>query len=141
MAKSGSPVTVSSGDEGGPLVNGAKYAGTLELGDLDAWTVDATVGDRIVVRMGEAVANSSLTPELRIISPTGVQIDSSTFTSASEVELNATETGQYVVIASDYSTGIFFNDTAATDIFTLAQPGSLPIFSSGDEGGPLVNGA
>src|SRR3989442_16008847 len=75
-----------------------------------------------------------------IISPTGVQIDSSTFTSASEVELNATETGQYVVIASDYSTGNGLFSGSGTYEITLAKTGSPVTVSSGDEGGPLPSG-
>src|SRR4029079_9542300 len=71
MVKTGSPVTVSPGDEGGPLVNGATYVGTLEFGDLDAWTVDAAKGDEIIVRSGEVVGGSSLAPGLRIFSPNG----------------------------------------------------------------------
>ena len=116
MAKSGSPVTVSSGDEGGPLVNGATYAGTLELGDLDAWTVDATAGDQIVVGMGETVSGSSLTPYLRIISPTGVQLGSNYGASAAGVQVTATVTGQYVVIASDGSGGF-----AGTGAYSLTS--------------------
>ena len=66
MVKTGSPV------EGGPLTNGAKYTGTIEIGDLDAWTVDATAGDAIVVRMGKGFdTGSTLVPEVRIFSPAG----------------------------------------------------------------------
>jgi hypothetical protein len=47
------------------LNNGLTHTGTIEVGDLDVWTVDALVGERIVVRIGEAVPGSPLTPQLR----------------------------------------------------------------------------
>jgi hypothetical protein len=36
------PITVSVGDEGGPLTNGATETGTITTGDLDTWTFTAT---------------------------------------------------------------------------------------------------
>src|SRR4029078_11196881 len=47
LVKSGSPVV------GGSLTNGAKYTGTIDIGDLHAWTVNADSGNAIVVRIGK----------------------------------------------------------------------------------------
>src|SRR5262249_38508652 len=55
LAQSRVAVTVSPGDEGGPLTNGAVQTGTIDVGDLDVWTVTANAGDAIVARMGEMV--------------------------------------------------------------------------------------
>ena len=43
---------VPAGDEGGPMTNGGNYAGTITLGDLDLWSLTATAGDNIVLRLG-----------------------------------------------------------------------------------------
>src|SRR5205823_3929952 len=47
MTHTPGPITVSPGDQGGPLENGAMQTGEIIQGDLDVWTFDATAGDRI----------------------------------------------------------------------------------------------
>ena len=136
MAKTGSPVTVSAGDEGGPLENGATYSGTLEFGDLDVWTVDAASGDEIVVRSGEKVAASSLAPGLRIFTPKGVELQHSNGDATSEVVIQAPDSGQYVVIVSDVSMQLFGSGEYRV---SMAKTGS-PV-TTAPKGGPLTNGA
>src|SRR5207247_2334482 len=67
LAKTGTAVVVSPGDQGGPLTNGAMHTGTIDVGDLDVWTVTASAGEAIVVRMGETT--TGVWPQLRIYSP------------------------------------------------------------------------
>ena len=50
-------IVVSPGDQGGPMTNGALYAGTISSGDLDAWSFTANAGDSVVVRVGPLTAN------------------------------------------------------------------------------------
>ncbi len=57
MAHSPGPITVSAGDEGGPLTNGALHSGEIVQGDLDVWTFTASAGDRIAVHIGEITAH------------------------------------------------------------------------------------
>src|SRR5256885_1168382 len=52
LAKTGGPVVVSAGDEGGPLTNGAMHTGFLDVGDLDVWTFTASSGERSVGQVG-----------------------------------------------------------------------------------------
>ena len=137
LAKTGSAVTVSPGDEGGPLTNGAMHTGTIDVGDLDVWTVHANVGESIVVRMGETVPASTLTPWLRIYSPAGVLLDSSFSTIAAEVAVTAASNGMFLVIAGDAS-GSFSGSGAYR--LTLAKTATPVVVSPGDEGGPLPNG-
>ena len=61
MAKTGSAVVVSPGDEGGPLPTGMNNA-TIDLGDLDVWTAYFNAGDGIAITMQEIVSGSPLTP-------------------------------------------------------------------------------
>ena len=53
LAKTGDPVVVSAGDEGGPMTNGVMHLGTVLTGDLDLWTFSANSGDALVVRIGK----------------------------------------------------------------------------------------
>jgi hypothetical protein len=117
------------------MTNGLTHAGTLSIGDMDTWTVGATAGDRIIVRMGEIVAGSGLTPWIRIFSPTGTYMDNGTTAASGEVEVNATVTGTYIVTATDY----YGTDTGIGDYrLTLAETGHPVTISPGDEGGPLA---
>ena len=137
LARTGAPVAVSIGDEGGATANGAMHTGTADVGDLDAWTVSANAGDAIVVRSGEIAAGSSLTPQLRIFSPAGVLLDGSYGTAADEVAVTAPATGEYLVVASDYSTGF---GGSGDYRMTVARSGAAFVTSEGDEGGPLYPG-
>src|SRR5262249_4145211 len=137
LAKTGSAVTISSGDEGGPMTNGLTHTGVIDVGDLDCWTIDATAGENILIRMGELVAGSALSPYLRLYGPNGVQLDFNANTAVAEVEVRATNTGTFLLVASDGSTG--FGNTG-TYRLTLVKTGSPISISDGDDGGPMTNG-
>ena len=68
---------ISPGDQGGSLTNGWTHGGTSDVGDLDVWTVEANVGESIVVRMGE-LTNVVFAPQLRIYRPDGTLEDTTT---------------------------------------------------------------
>jgi hypothetical protein len=139
LAKTGSAPVISASDEGGPMVNGTTYLGTIDTGDIDAWTFTANAGESIVVRMGE-ITSSTLTPSLRLYGPDGVLLDSITsgaFVAAAEVSARATNSGTFLVVAGDYSS--FWTGTGNYRI-SLAKTGSAPVISASDEGGPMVNG-
>src|ERR1044071_4832895 len=92
LAKTGSPVTISPSDEGGALTNGATHLGTIDVGDLDPWTISANAGESIIVRMGETAA-AALVPQLRLFDPSGAQVDISVGQAAAEVSFRATNSG------------------------------------------------
>ncbi len=134
LAKTGSAVVVSPSDEGGPLTNGAMQTGTIDVGDLDVWTITATAGQAIVVRMGETSA--SLSPWLRIYSPSGgAALGSSFGSAAAEVAVTATTDGTFLVVAGDNSSGLAGSGAYR---LTLAKTGSAVVVSPSDEGGPLT---
>ncbi len=138
LAKTGGAVSVTGGDEGGPLTNGALHTGAIDLGDLDVWTVSANAGEAIVVRMGEGASGGTLYPWLRIYRPDGTLADNSSGAFAAEVATTATASGTYLVVAGDGNSSL-----AGTDSYrlTLAKTGSPVTVSPGDDGGPLTNGA
>lgn len=137
VARTGTPVAVSAGDEGGPMTNGAMHLGNAELGDLDAWTVSANAGDAMVVRIGETTPGSVFAPQVRIYSPTGALLGSNYGAAASEVAVTAASTGDYLVVASDFTPGFAGSGDYR---LTLARSGATFVTSAGDEGGPLMPG-
>lgn len=137
LARTGSPVVVSTGDEGGPLANGATYNGVIEVGDLDVWTLTANSGDNLTIAMGESVSGSTLTPVVWLYGPDGRLLNSGYGTAAIQVSFRATNSGTFLVVAGDFSTG--FGGSGAYRL-TLAKTGSSFLVSAGDEGGPLTNG-
>jgi len=137
MARTGAAVAVSAGDEGGPLGNGLMPTGAALVGELDAWTFSANAGDAFVVRMGEVVPASSLTPQLRVYSPAGVLLDWGYGAAAAEVVGTAPATGEYLVVVSDYSSGFAGSGEYR---LTLARSAAPFATTAGDEGGPLVPG-
>jgi trimeric autotransporter adhesin len=137
LAKTGDPVVISSGDEGGPLTNGVSHAGVIEAGDLDLWTFTAAAGDSIVIRMGEVNPGSTLVPFLRLYGPNGALLDSGYLATAAEVSTRATNSGTFLLVVGDAAGG--YTGTGAYRL-TLAKTGDPVVVSSGDEGGPLTNG-
>lgn len=139
LAKTGTSVVVSSGDEGGPMTNGVLHTGFLDRGDLDVYTVDANAGDVVIARMGETTAGSALWPWLRIFGPPGTTTYSNNAgPGATEVATVASVTGTYLVLAAHYQLGDW---SAGSYRLTLAKTGAPVVVSPGDEGGPLASGA
>ena len=137
LARTGGAVTVTPGDQGGPLTNGALHTGTIDVGDLDVYTVSANVGESIVVRASEVTAGSPLTPWLRIYSPTGALLDTHATAGGAEVAVTAASNGTYLVVLADNSS--FYGGSGPYRL-TLAKTGTPVTVSPGDEGGPLPTG-
>ena len=71
LAKTGDPIVISAGDEGGPMTNGVMHTGTINVGDADIWNFTAASGDAITVEVGETVGGSALTPAVWLYGPDG----------------------------------------------------------------------
>src|SRR5439155_258304 len=100
LTKGTGAFATSTGDEGGPLTNGATQAGTIYLGDLDQWSFTATQGDYIALSMGEvAPVSAGFRPWIRLVSPTVVLLaPSSTLFPYTTLFRSAPTTGTYTVI-------------------------------------------
>jgi hypothetical protein len=137
LAKTGDPVLVSAGDDGGPMTNGVMHTGTIVTGDLDLWTFSASIGDSIVARIGEITDTNAFTPWLRLYGPNGKLLDSGFGSSVGEVTTTATNSGTFLLVASD-ANGAF---SGSGDYrLTLAKTGDPVLVSAGDDGGPMTNG-
>jgi hypothetical protein len=140
MAHTPGPITVSPGDEGGPLINGATHTGQIDTGDLDVWTFTATAGDRITVHLGETSSpgGSGFQPWVRLWSPAGGTLGDTSGALATAIDdIVAPVTGQYLVLIGTFDSGL---DATGTYQLTMAHtPGPITV-SPGDDGGPIENG-
>ena len=138
LAKTGSAIVVSPGDEGGPMTNGVLHQGNLPVGDLDLWNFTANAGDSIVLKMGQTSDTNNFDPWIRLYGPDGALVASSSATTAAEVTIRATNSGMFLVVVANNP---YYNDAGSgTYILTLAKTGSAIVVSPGDEGGPMTNG-
>ena len=130
------PVVILPTDEGGPLTNGWMHTGSIDIGDMDVWTFHADAEQNIVVRMGKLVANSTLTPYLRLFDPSGALLNSYGVSgSASEVSARATNSGTFTVIAADLSS---LYSGSGTYRLKLAKTSSPLLIQANDTGGALT---
>jgi uncharacterized repeat protein (TIGR01451 family) len=134
----GATPTVSPGDQGGALTNGANHSGVLHVGDLDQWTFDAAAGGSIVVSAGEVGGDSAVWPWIRLYAPNGTLLASAYNQVVAQVHVTATLTGTYTALVSSADAG---NDAADDYTITLAVvPGPTPVVSPTDQGGAMTNG-
>src|SRR5437773_377941 len=141
LAKGPGAVEVSTGDQGDRKSDGERNGGNIYQGDFDTWTFTATQGDYIALSVGTVTQTTAhFAPWIRLVSPTGVLLgNSSTQTGASNIAATAPTSGSYTVIIGSYVGG--FYDGTGSYLLTLAQgPGAVEV-STGDEGGPMTNGA
>ncbi len=85
MTHTPGPITVSSGDQGGPLTNGASHTGEILKGDLDVWTFTAQAGERIAVNIGQITDNDDFRPWIRLWAPNGAVLGSTSGTDAAVI--------------------------------------------------------
>lgn len=133
LAKTGDPIVVSAGDDGGPLTNGIAHQGDIPIGDLDLWNFTASAGQSIVVRMGQITDTNSFDPWVRLYGPDGALLLSDFGAAVSEVTLRATNSGTFLVVTgnNDYNN----NAGSGTYVLTLAKTGEPALAVDGDQGG------
>lgn len=131
-------LTVSGGDQGGPMTVGVNHAGTQSLGDQDLWTFNASTGDYIVLAIGEVTGSTDYTPWIRLIAPNGQLVGNAWNAAAAQIPLAAPQTGTYTVVVNTADSG---NDATGDYRLVLALSSSTPTVPAGDEGGPMTNGA
>ena len=118
--------------------NGWTHNGSIEIGEVETWTVPATIGQAFMVRAGK-VGTNSFAPRLRLFSPGGVFLAENASSSAVEVGTIASENGEYSVLLEDwlvYPT----NYSTAPYRLTMAKPGDPIVLSPDDQGGRMTNG-
>lgn len=131
----------TEGDEGGALANGLPSEGTITIGDLDIWTIEANQGDTITIRLGETDNGTGFTPLLALIAPNGELLDSNGNTVSGWATAIAPTTGTYFVSVSDRDTGSGNenDDTGSYRLEPIVIPGVFQV-SGADDGGPITKG-
>lgn len=138
LAKTGDPIVVSPGDEGGPMTNGVAHRGSLPVGDLDLWNFSASAGDAIILRIGQLSETNAFDPWVRLYGPDGTLLGSSSDVYAAEVTVRATNSGIFLVVVGNNP---YYTDAAAgTYALTLAKTADPIVVLPDDEGGPMTNG-
>jgi deoxycytidine triphosphate deaminase len=138
MAHTPGPITISPGDQGGPLTNGAMHTGDIFQGDLDTWTFTANAGDRIGVHVGQITDTDDFRPWIRIWGPNGAVVGDTSGTDAAALDVAAPVTGTYLVLVASFDSG--FDGTGTYRLTMTHTPGPITV-STDDQGGPLTNGA
>lgn len=137
LAKTGDPVVVAPGDDGGPMTNGVMHVGTITYGDLDLWTFDAVSNQTVIIRMGAINSTNTFLPQLRIFDPSGAYLAGYGAFGTPEFTIHAANTGTFLVVVGDN----YGSMTGSGDYrITYAKPGESVVVSAGDEGGPMTNG-
>ena len=132
FAQPGSPISVNAGDEGGPLVNGGSYPGSMPVGDVDVWSFHARTGDFVVIRLG----TTNFDGRLSLYGPDGAAaVPTPTLGRDVEIIYTATADGDYTVIA----TAGYPNQTGTYQL-SFAKPAEAAVFHPADDGGPMTSG-
>ena len=143
LVKTPGALVVHAGDQGGAMTNGANHAGSLYIGDLDAWTFTAALGDYVTLAVGEVLASEIdplFNPWIRVISPTGDLILSAQGALAAQVAGTMPLTGTYTVLISD--SAISREPSHPGDyILTMVKTNAALTVPNGDDAGPMTNGA
>src|SRR5690606_26568796 len=101
------PTTVSPGDQGGALTNGAVHTGEIVRGDVDVWTLTATMGDRIAIHIGQVSETSDFRPWIRLWGPSGQPLGETwDVTAAALNNIVAPVTGTYLVLVASADAGL-----------------------------------
>ncbi len=103
LAKTGSPVEVSPGDEGGPMTGIDVYDGTIDIGDLDVWSFTAFTGNTISINVTDLVSGSPLYPWIRLYGRDGTLLKSVSGAPTVGFVMSAPATGSYLVVVGDGS--------------------------------------
>jgi hypothetical protein len=135
LALPSAELVVSTGDQGGEMVNGIKNLAEIIIGDLDVWRFTAAAGDMVHLRMGGA-----FTPWIRLYGPNGEfvgeAVSGSTDTRDVLLEKRATNAGVYVMVTSST-----IESGVGNYELTLAHAPAAFTTSATDDGGDLLNGA
>jgi hypothetical protein len=131
MTHTPGPVTVSAGDEGGPITIGAATPGTIIQGDVDVWTFTATAGTAITVQITETADVDGFQPWIRLWTPAGGTLgDISGVATAAINSVVAPVTGTYLVLVGSFDSGL---DGEGSYNLTVTGPSGAPAAQSVSE--------
>ena len=127
LAQIPEPFIVTAGDEGGAMINGGNYTGTITLGDLDMYAGTACKGDVINLEL----KTTNFIGNIQLFGPNGALLDNvGAFPSKDDViTYTATNCGTFTVLVSDgYGGGTGTYGLTASGIFGVLSLSS-PVIS------------
>ena len=115
------------------LNNGENHTATkAAAGQTDSWTFTATLGDALLVAIGEVSGSATFTPWIRLVAPNGTTIGNNWNAAAAQIEVPAPATGTYTVLDASADAG---NLGTGDSPLTLAKAPGAFVVSPGDHGG------
>jgi hypothetical protein len=125
----------------GAMTNGDNHSAAISApGEVDTWTFTASQNDSIVIAIGEVLPGGpdpGFVPWIRLQSPMGVLLSSTSGTLAAQISVTAPLTGTYTVLVASADA---FNDATGAYRLTLAKTPGVFTVPPGDEGGAMTNG-
>jgi hypothetical protein len=104
MTKTPGPITVSPGDQGGPL--GTVGTGEIVQGDLDVWTLTVAAGTPINLVITQTSETDDFRPWIRLWAPNGAVLGSASGLDTAAINvLSAPVTGTYLVLVGSFDSG------------------------------------
>lgn len=120
-AKTPGPYSVSPGDEGGAMGNGS-LRGTIPVGDVDAFTLSASLNDNIMISVGEilpAGPDPNFLPRLRLLGPDGTILISDFGPDSAMVQARAPLAGTYSLLVYHFADSNYQQKATATYDLTV----------------------
>jgi hypothetical protein len=106
MTHTPGPITVTTGDQGGALVNGVAQAGDILQGDLDVWTITVAAGQQITAQISETADTADFRPWIRVWAPGGASLgDTAGIAGAQIGPVIAPVSGTYLVLVGSFDSG------------------------------------
>jgi archaeosine-15-forming tRNA-guanine transglycosylase len=127
---------VTQGDDGGPIVSGANYTGSILRGDLDPWSFAANAGDSVDISVSELGDDTPFQPWLRVYAPNGTLVVNQSGGLRALGQFAAPQTGTYTAVVLRLDA----NDGVGQYVLTFVKsPGTFTVHP-GDDGGALTSG-
>jgi hypothetical protein len=93
---------IPGADEHGLLINDGVHPETIDVADLDTYTLTASAGDHIELRIADT-SNTTLAPQLSLYAPSGALIGTGSDALVAKVAHTAAEAGTFTVLVKDGS--------------------------------------
>ena len=92
----------------GALTNGYTHTGSISVNtEVDAWTITATNGDSLIIRVAEISQTNAFEPRITLLTPGAVQQATANGLLGAEVAVTATNTGTFTVNVDDVERFVF----------------------------------
>lgn len=120
--------------DSGPLVSGNYYTGTIDLGDIDVYTINATLGGSLLLNFAETTA--ALTPAIAVTAPNGTVLQATSGAVAlPQLFTNLPASGTYTIAVNDAGA----DATGGYGLTAVALPAAAQPTDA--DSGPITSGA